>query len=197
MQHRPFPGAGMQTIEIERCVCVSCKAVSYWHSHTKQQIYPNAAAAPMPHPDMPAECQSDYLEARQIFVASPRSAAALLRLCVQRLLVALGGSGKRIDDDIAALVARGLPAQVINALDICRVVGNNAVHPGEIDVNDDPELVANLFELINFIVRETIEREKSLAGMMSKLPAGAIEAITRRDSKAVSAVEGLVPRSAS
>jgi len=97
---------------------------------------------------------------------------------------ALGGKGKNIDDDIAALVSKGLPPQVRDALDICRVVGNNAVHPGEINVHDEPELVAQLFSLLNFIVAQTIEREKELSAMMAKLPQGAKDAMARRDAKA-------------
>nr|WP_315478801.1 DUF4145 domain-containing protein [uncultured Rhodoferax sp.] len=149
----------------------------------------------MPHGDMPEDVQEDYLEARLIASDSPRSAAALLRLAVQKLLSTLGGKGKNIDDDIAALVAKGLPVQVKDALDICRVVGNNAVHPGEINVHDEPELVGQLFGLINFIVSQTIEREKTLAAMMGKLPQGAKDAIARRDAKTIG-VASPVPQSA-
>ena len=138
----------------------------------------------MPHPDMPAPVKEDYLEARLIATDSPRAAAALLRLSVQKLLPLLGGNGKNIDDDIATLVAKGLDPQVKDALDICRVVGNHAVHPGAINVGDDPELVAQLFILINFIVAQTIERTNTLSALMAKLPQGTKDAIARRDAKA-------------
>lgn len=147
----------------------------------------------MPHLDLPSKCSDIYLEARNVSSDSPKAAAALLRLCVQLLLVELGGKGKNLDDDIAKLVTAGLPAQVKDALDICRVVGNNAVHPGEIDLNDDPEMAGQLFELINFIVRETIERQKTLKAMYEKLPIGAREAIAKRDAKTLSAVALLAP----
>ena len=107
-------------------------------------------------------------------------------MCVQHLLAELGGKGKNLDDDIAKLVSEGLPWQVKDALDICRVVGNNAVHPGEINLDDDPEIVGQLFELINFIVRETIELKKTIATMFEKLPLGARDAIAKRDAKAAS-----------
>ena len=117
-------------------------------------------------------------------------------MCVQHLLIALGGKGKNLDDDIAKLVVEGLPWQVRDALDICRVVGNNAVHPGEINIDDDPEIVSQLFELINFIVRETIERNKTIMAMYEKLPTGAREAITKRDAKAMVAGTVSAPHSA-
>jgi Domain of unknown function (DUF4145) len=182
-----------ESTPLSQYVCVACQAVSYWSNAEKTQIFPRVTGAPLPHVDMPEEVKRDYMEARLIASDSPRAAAALLRLSVQRLLSELGGKGKNIDDDIAALVAKGLPPQVKDALDICRVVGNNAVHPGEITVQDEPELVGQLFNLINFIVAQTIEREKSIAVMMGLLPTGAKEAIARRDAKAIAAASPAPP----
>ncbi|MDO8769947.1 MAG: DUF4145 domain-containing protein [Burkholderiaceae bacterium] len=142
----------------------------------------------MAHKDLPECCRKDYEEARVVVSDSPRAAAAILRLCVQRLTVELGGKGKKIDDDIAMLVAKGLPPLVQQALDICRVVGNNSVHPGELNVDDTPELVAQLFEMINFIVAQTIERENAIKAMYAKLPGGALAAIERRDGASVVAL---------
>ena len=99
----------------------------------------------------------------------------------------LGGDGKNINDDIGRLAAKGLPVQVQQALDVCRVIGNNSVHPSEIVVSEDRALVGQLFDLINFIVSQTIEREKTLAELVAKLPAGALDAIDKRNTKALSA----------
>jgi hypothetical protein len=75
-------------------------------------IVPSEAPVPPAHVDMPAVCKSDYDEARTIVAASPRAAAALLRLAVQKLMPLLGEAGRNINDDIGALVAKGLPVQV-------------------------------------------------------------------------------------
>ncbi|MGL4826007.1 MAG: DUF4145 domain-containing protein [Vibrionaceae bacterium] len=126
---------------------------------------PNQITASPPHQDLPQSCLADYNVARDIFARSPKAAAAMLRLVTQRLLVELGESGKNINNDIRSLVAKGIPVEIQQALDYCRVVGNNAVHPGEIDLNDNPQMTSDLFEMINFIVEVMISRPKKLAAL--------------------------------
>jgi hypothetical protein len=145
-------------------------------------VVPDAVTAPMPHPDMPTTVRSDYEEARRISSASPRGAAALLRLAIQKLCVSLGQPGDNLNQDIGALVQAGLPLGIQQALDIVRVVGNNAVHPGELNENDVAAVSNSLFELVNAIVDDRIARPKKLQAMFDSLPAGAREAIERRDS---------------
>jgi hypothetical protein len=146
-------------------------------------LYPINAAVAMPSPDMPPDVASDYLEARTIFEASPRSSAALLRLAIQKLCKHPGQPGKNINDDIAALMRAGLPVEVQQALDYVRVIGNNAVHPGNLNVADNPDVAKTLFELINFIVEVMITRPRKIQSLYSSLPANVQQAIQRRDTK--------------
>ncbi|WP_432719834.1 DUF4145 domain-containing protein [Jeongeupia wiesaeckerbachi] len=147
-------------------------------------LYPIASSAPVAHVDLPDDCRLDYDEARTVAQHSPRAAAALLRLVIQKLCVHLGCAGKKIDEDIAKLVANGLPVRMQQAFDVVRVTGNNAVHPGEMDLQDNPELAFALFGLINMVVEEMITKPKALEAMFANLPAGALEAIERRNTKA-------------
>jgi Domain of unknown function (DUF4145) len=159
--------------------CMHCGKWTYWHKG--RMIVPSEAPVEPPHPDLPQECALDYTEARDVFSRSPRAAAALLRLCVQKLLPHLGEQGKNINNDIKSLVAKGLPVLVQRALDYCRVVGNNAVHPGEIDLNDTPEIAEKLFQMINFIVEDRITHPKEIEALYSELPEDARAAIEARD----------------
>lgn len=71
-----------------------------------QLVHPTAIAAPLPNPDLPPDVLRDYEEAGRIVGESPRGAAALLRLAIQKLCLELGEKGERIDDDIASLVKK-------------------------------------------------------------------------------------------
>jgi len=132
---------------------------------------------------MPKDVREDYEEARSIVSLSPRGACALLRLAVQKLCGELGEPGKNIDKDIANLVGHGLNIEVQQALDSLRVIGNNAVHPGEMDLTDDTETATALFSLLNFIVEDRIAQPRKRKAIFDKLPEGARAAIQKRDGK--------------
>jgi hypothetical protein len=113
--------------------------------------------------------------------ASPRGAAALLRLCIQKLCDALGQEGKKLDDAIASLVKDGLDPRVQKALDTVRVIGNNAVHPGSIDLRDDVATATTLFSLVNLIAEKMITVPKHVDEVYESLPQSAKNRITKRD----------------
>lgn len=149
-------------------------------------LYPatNLASIPQPSHDMPEEVANDYNEARAIFGNSPRSSAALLRLALQKLCKFLGEPGANLNADIGTLVEkRGLSREIQQALDIIRVIGNNAVHPGEIDLHEEKETVLKLFEIINFIVNQMITQPQGIARIYNKLPEGSKEQIEQRFQK--------------
>lgn len=160
--------------------CSKCRENSYWLDD--EMIHPSKSIAPLPSYDMPEEVAKDYNEARSIFEKSPKASAALLRLAIQKLCVVLGESGKNINNDIAFLVKKGLPSRIQKALDIVRVVGNNAVHPGEISIDDNPDIALSLFKLSNLIVDSMITQPKEIDGLFDSLPEGSKKAIEKRDS---------------
>ena len=173
--------------------CSHCEGVCCWQGldwdpvereyQDSIMLIPDGSVAPMPHPDMPESVKSDYQEARSIANRSPRGAAALLRLSIQKLCGELGENEGSIDKDIKSLVVKGLPVGIQQALDVVRVVGNNAVHPGELTSDDIADVSMSLFDLVNVIVDERIARPRALAALYLRLPEGARNAIERRDGK--------------
>lgn len=146
-------------------------------------VYPSLAA-PEPNADMSESILELYQEAGEIYGKSPRAACALLRLAIDRLCNELGEKDRDIDKNIASLVEKGLPQKVQQALDVVRVVGNKAVHPGQIAFDvDNIDTAVTLFRLINMIVNNTITEPKEIDGYFQQLPNSAKEAVAKRDDK--------------
>jgi hypothetical protein len=166
--------------------CYECDEVAVWLGD--KMIWPLKGEAPPANADLPSEVRRDYDEAGTILNASPRGAAALLRYAIQALCKFLGEPGKHLDTDIASLVRKGLDVRVQRALDIVRVIGNNAVHPGQIDMRDNRDTAEKLFRLVNLIAEKMITEQRHVDEMYLSLPEGAREAIEKRD--APKAIEG-------
>jgi hypothetical protein len=160
--------------------CTNCTQRSVWQGKT--MVFPGVSSAPLPHKDMPDEIESEYNEARNVVSISPRAAAALIRLAVQKLMPLLGGEGENINDDIKKLVETGLPERIQRALDSLRVIGNNAVHPGQIDLEDDVKTALALFYVLNIIIEDRISKDKQIDELYEMIPESTRDAIERRDT---------------
>lgn len=180
----PLPGQHPTYSQIGNLMlayCDHCNKFSLWLDG--QLVCPQIVSAPPPHPDFPENVRPDYEEARAVLGSSPRSSAALLRLAIQKICIELGLPGNNLNDDISKLVEKGLPVRIQQSLDIVRVVGNEQVHPGTLDVRDDPAMAMTLFELVNLIVEDRIANPKRVAELYSKLPPEKREAIEKRDAQ--------------
>ncbi|WP_039938135.1 DUF4145 domain-containing protein [Leptospira terpstrae] len=165
---------------IKASTCDHCGNHALWIQG--QNYYPGTGNSLPANPDMPEPVLKLYNEASSISLKSPRGSAALLRLAIQILCKELGEEGKNINTDIGNLVKKGLPELVQQSLDIVRVIGNDAVHPGQIDT-DEIDTVSNLFELVNVIVEYMISLPKRIGGIYSNLPNEKIKGIEDRDKK--------------
>lgn len=179
-------GASTTTLELpERwsvSFCEHCQKLAIWDD--VHMIYPRAILVDGPNEDLDPDIQDDYLEAANILTDSPRATAAILRLALQKLCIQLGEKGKNINDDIGALVKRGLNPSIQKSLDALRITGNNAVHPGEIDLSEEPARVIKLFSLINFIAQKMITEPNEIDDFYDDLPETAKEQVDRRDGVA-------------
>ena len=161
--------------------CYNCRKKIVWIDN--EYIYPNIVAEEV-NPDLPESVKQLYNEAGLIYNQSPRAACALLRLAIDRLCNELGETDRDINKNIGALVEKGLPKKVQQALDVVRVVGNKAVHPGVIALDvDDANTAKSLMRLINMIGQSMITDPKEIEDMYNQLPESAKESIERRDGK--------------
>lgn len=183
-----FNGSGgvssRQSSQDDRVVMARCTACDRESIFVNGKlIFPQQSAAPVPSSDLPQELQKDFEEARQILPLSSRGSAALLRLIVQKLLPHLGATKSEINAGIAELVANGtISIHLQRALDSVRVIGNEAVHPGTIDLRDDETTALALFGLVNFIVQKAITEPKEVERIYNSLPAAKLAGISQRDA---------------
>lgn len=159
--------------------CTACGRHSLWRGDA--MVYPLNRQGEPPKSDMPDDVQAVHEEARSVAPISRRSAAGLLRLALQMLVDDLEPGEGTIDTKIGALVQRGLDPQVQQAMDVLRVVGNESVHPGQIDLEADDDLVPALFNLLNIIVEQVITRPNHVGGLFGMLPQAKRDAVQRRD----------------
>ena len=169
----------VENIHLSRCY--NCGRLGVWISDGL--AYPPTRTGDQPSDDLPEDVRLDYEEARSILSTSARGAAALLRLAIQKLCIHLGESGEHLNNDIARLVKKGLDPRVQRALDIVRVIGNESVHPGQIDLRDDHDTATELFRLVNLIAEIMITQPKHIEAMYERLPEGKRAAIEKRDGK--------------
>ena len=164
-------------VTIHRCNCCGRKILWIDDNYIYPDIIPEE-----PNQDMPLSVKSLYKEAALISNKSPRAACALLRLAIDRLCNELGETDSSIDKNIAALVKRGVPKYVQQALDVVRVVGNKAVHPGVIAFDvDDKATAMMLMHLINVIVDSVVMEPSKIDGFYQNLPETIRKAIADRD----------------
>ncbi|PZM87658.1 MAG: hypothetical protein DLD55_00035 [candidate division SR1 bacterium] len=166
------------------CFCGHCSLYSIWYD--KKMIFPSTSNIPIPHTDMPESVKELYNEAREIAGKSPRAAAALLRVALEKLTEELGETEGKLNTRIGNLKKKGLPERAIQALDIVRITANEGgSHLGQIDLTgrDNTELVNQLFFLLNFIVEHVISVNNQLDAMYAALPEDKKKGIENRDNQ--------------
>lgn len=169
---------------LEASQCDSCQDVAIWMQD--RMVYPSSGPAGIASSDTPASVKSLYEEASAVFTTSARASAALLRLALQVLLKELGEEGENINDDINRLFENGLSANLTRVMHSVRIIGNESVHPGEISVDDDPDIAEALFGLIDQIIDQLITQPRLREELWEKLPENKRKPVEERLNKAES-----------
>ncbi|MER9555996.1 DUF4145 domain-containing protein [Mesorhizobium sp. M0323] len=161
--------------------CAACAARCLWFEG--HLVYPsNSTDHPVPA-DLPAEVRKDFEEAATIAGASPRAAAALLRMCVEGLCKKVADKDK-FEDAIIELEQQGIPKPITVAMDVVRMTGNEVLHSGALYGSDDAKTVATLFRLANLIVTWAITEKKELQELVSSIGLEKFERIEEQRQKA-------------
>jgi hypothetical protein len=158
----------VDTEEISINVCENCGNYAVWVE--EKMVHPTTSTAPLPVKDMPDEIIDDFIEARYVYNISPRSASALLRLTLYKLVSHLGEKGESLSEALKNLEKKGLDIKIQKALESVRVTGRKATPPGQINERDDRETALILFNLVNLIVDSLITQPRMVDELLEKLP---------------------------
>lgn len=176
------PVVAYETIkDLALSTCAACSAKCLWFE--SRLVYPAKLSDYQVPTDMPPEVQRDFEEAASIAAASPRASAALLRMCIEGLCKTITGK----DDFYAAvteLEEQGIPDEIVVAMDVVRLTGNEALHAGKLYGSDDEKTVGILFRLAGLIVNWAITERTALKDLIDKIPPGKLEKIKERREKA-------------
>jgi hypothetical protein len=164
-----------------KSTCLTCEKISIWfHGNI---FYPDSFGIEKPNQDLNQDIQDDYLEAASIVNKSPRGACALLRLAIEKLcnqLIDPSNKKLHLDKKIELLKSKGLTERIYKNLLSVRVIGNEAVHCGTLDLKDNLEVTKQLFYLVNRIAEELITNPKNDESMFQSLPDNKAEEINKR-----------------
>ena len=146
------------------CTCIACNRTSIWVDG--KMVYPLMSTGQPPHKDMPEAVKKIYEEARSVVSLSPRSAAALIRVLIEKLVKELRKTDKeRLNKVIGRLKNEHFPGIFIECFNSVKTITNEGgAHAGRIDLRDEdgPEILDLLFHAANYIVEETIEHYNKL-----------------------------------
>ena len=100
------------------------------------------------------EFSEDFEQAATILNKSPRAAAALIRVCIQKMIPLLKNTGKNLDENISSLVGKGLEVEIGQAMDVLQVIRKNPVQENHIDLRAETVMATRMFESL----KEILER---------------------------------------
>ncbi len=133
-------------------------------------IYPRKANVPEPIEGMPEEVKEDYIEASKIVNDSPRSACALLQVALEKLMNELGYKNGKLYEKINKFVGEDRGSDLEHSLTIVRVIGNDSVHSGVLDIKDNKPIAVALFNILNYIVEDTITKRRKIDEIYNIIP---------------------------
>lgn len=171
--------------------CFACGRHTYWLGD--RLAWPVARRGAPAVEAMPADVRELYDEARDVANRSPRAAATLLRVALERLVNDLVEGSQNLNDKIGQLVQLGLSPRVQRAMDTMRVFGNGGAHAHALDLGDTAERADALFRLINIIVQQVIVDTAAVDDLYEQLPPSKHEQIERRDGSSAPTASAAEP----
>jgi hypothetical protein len=174
--HRQFRSRDVQNVSIS--YCFNCNEICLWV--VDQLVWPRCATGSDPKLHALPDVRRENEEAGHTLDASPRGAAAFLRLAIERLCNELGNSEESPRPEVAPHFQEDLDARVQKVLDAMRIIESNATPPDPIGVADTPATAETLSGLVNMICEKMIIEPRHLQALYTKMRDGAQSAFEQR-----------------
>ena len=98
------------------------------------------------------EASEDFEEAAAILNKFPRGAAALTRICIQKMMPLVKGNAKNQDENFSSLVRKGLEVEIQQAMDVLQVVRKSPLQRSEVDLKEENEAAKNFLNSLRDIL---------------------------------------------
>jgi hypothetical protein len=174
--HREFRNRDVQNISIS--YCFNCNEICLWV--VDQMVWPGCATGPEPKLHASPHVRRETEEASPTLDASPRGAAALLRLAMEKLCKELSDSEESPRPEIAPLFQDEVDARVQKVLDAMRIIESNAIPPDHVGVGDTRATAETLSGLVNLICEKMIIEPRHLQALYAKVRDDAQSALEQR-----------------
>jgi hypothetical protein len=98
------------------------------------------------------EASEDFEEAAAILNKFPRGAAALTRICIQKMMPLVKGNAENLDENLSSLVRKGLKVEIQQAMDVLQLVRKSPLQPSEVDLKEENETAKTLLNSLKVIL---------------------------------------------
>ena len=132
----------MANLHVSRCN--QCNGFAVWVSN--ELVFPRQTRK------MPELAEQDLDEAATVLKKSPVGSAALMRLCIQKLVPLLSQNGKGLDEHISSLVRKGLEVEIQQAMGVLEVIRNDPVRLTKFESEEEQEMALKFFESLKAIL---------------------------------------------
>jgi hypothetical protein len=132
--------------------CHSCNGFSLWVGGLL--VFPTRIDK------TPELVEEDLEEAAAILNKFPRGAAALMRVCIQKLVPLLEDNDKELNQRISSLVRKGLEMEMQQAMDVLQVLRSDPVQLSRLESQADKKTILRFLDSLKEVLERRMSRNR-------------------------------------
>jgi hypothetical protein len=108
----------------------------------------------------PELVEEDLEEAAGILNKFPRGAAALMRVCIQKLVPLLEDNGKELNQRVSSLVRKGLEMEIQQAMEVLQVLRSDPVQLSQLDSQANKETALRFLNSLKAVLERRMSQNQ-------------------------------------